>query len=235
MEPCAMAQRATGYAKTAAATKPARLRDSARASPKPAAAPQRTIALPLAKLLTPHKKHGRLCLRVEQLPQLARLSAGRNNGDSSWSLAVDELEDLAYHPPEGMAEAHTLAIRIISLEGGSTLEMVDFPIPGVAGPSPKQPNAAAQPRAAEPDRSAELRELRDELASLRAVLATRESELAEARGAATKAQSVRQTIEAELAKARAAGKAELDERLTAAAAQAMATLGQNRQAWQKES
>jgi hypothetical protein len=229
-----MAQRATGYAKTAAATKPARLRDSARASPK-APATQHAIPLALTPLLSPHRKHGRLCLRVEKLPQLARLSAGRNNGDSSWSLAIDELEDLAYLPPEGMEEAHTLAIRIISLEGGSTLEVVDFPVQGSAAPGARHQKTAAQDVPAGAQAGAELRLLRDELASATAALAAQEAELAEARQKTSEAESFREKLEAELAQARAAGRAELDERLAAAAAQAISTLGQNRQAWQQES
>ena len=39
---------------------------------------------------------GRLAVRIERMPQLARLSTGRNNGDNSWSLTLDQLEDLTY-------------------------------------------------------------------------------------------------------------------------------------------
>jgi hypothetical protein len=42
----------------------------------------------------------RITLRVEGLPQLARLSAGQNNGDRTWSLSLDELEGLLYFPPD---------------------------------------------------------------------------------------------------------------------------------------
>jgi len=61
---------------------------------------QKTIPLDLASLLVPYKRQGRLSLRVERVPQRAKLSAGRNNGDGTWSLASDELEDLTiWFPP----------------------------------------------------------------------------------------------------------------------------------------
>src|SRR2546430_12647203 len=127
----AMAQRATGFAKTRAATKTNRLSDSERGAAEAPAAPC-AIAIKLGPLLSPYKKQGRLSVRIERLPQLARLSAGRNNGDNSWSLTLDELEDLAYLPPPGMVEPHSLAIRIIGLGGGGfTLAVVAFP--GSAG------------------------------------------------------------------------------------------------------
>ena len=53
-------------------------------------------------------------LRVEKLPQLARFSAGQNNGDGSWSLLLDELEDLVYFAPKTVSGDHTLAIRLIA-------------------------------------------------------------------------------------------------------------------------
>src|SRR5450432_1763150 len=84
---------------------------------------QRTIPLDFISLVAPFKKRrGRLSLRVEFVPQRARLSAGRNNGDGSWSLASDELEGLTYLLPDNLAE-HTLLLRIMTLEeeGATTL------------------------------------------------------------------------------------------------------------------
>src|ERR1700712_924563 len=112
MEPRAMARRATGIAKAPAPTKAGRLADSTRALAG-TPSPLRAIPVTLAPLLLPYKKFGRLSIRIERLPQLARLSAGRNNGDCSWSLTLDELEDLAYMAPEGMEGTQTLAIRVI--------------------------------------------------------------------------------------------------------------------------
>ena len=82
------------------------------------------MALSLGPLLAPHRKHGRLSLRVERLPQQARFSAGNRNNDGSWSLATDELDNLSYQLPEDFDQAHTLAIRIISLTGGNTLAVI---------------------------------------------------------------------------------------------------------------
>src|SRR5882757_6655407 len=121
-------QRATAFSKKPAVTKANRLKDGARAL-EDAGRTQRVIPIKLGLLLTPYKRHGRLSIRIERLPQQARLSAGRNNGDNSWSLTLDQLEDLTYLPPPGMEEEHVLAIRIIGLDGGgSTLAVIDFPI-----------------------------------------------------------------------------------------------------------
>jgi Bacterial SH3 domain len=90
----------------------------------------RTIPLKLAPLLLPYKKRGRLFLRVERLPPQVRLSGGRNNGDGTWSLASDELEDLNYLIPADMHEAHVLAVRVFSMDSGGaiTLAVHEFPI-----------------------------------------------------------------------------------------------------------
>ena len=55
----------------------------------------KVISLNLGPLLSPHRRHGRLSLRVERLPQQARFSHGSRNNDGSWSLATDELDDLS--------------------------------------------------------------------------------------------------------------------------------------------
>jgi hypothetical protein len=106
---------------------------------KSASGPSRAIPLALAPLLLPYRKHGKLSLRVERMPQRARLSHGRNNGDGSWSLASDELEDLEYLAPEGSDGADTLSIRIIGLsQGGTTLAILDVPV-SPAARKPKRP------------------------------------------------------------------------------------------------
>src|SRR6266550_2096996 len=165
----AMAQRATGFAKTRAATKTNRLSDSKRGVAEAPAAP-RAIAVKLGPLLSPYKKQGRLSVRIERLPQLARLSAGRNNGDNSWSLTLDELEDLTYTPPPGMVEAHNLAVRIIGLDGGgSTLAVLDFPVsPDAPETGPGQEGFAAQDDVAGPGDLTQLGLLRNELTEVKA-------------------------------------------------------------------
>src|SRR5260370_33382014 len=108
------------------------------------------------------------------MPQLARLSAGRNNGDNSWSLTLDQLEDLTYQPPEGMYEAHSLAVRIIGLDGGgSKLAVLDFPVSvGVAGTEEDEDQTS------EEQGSTPLPPMRGEMGKLPAKLISPESDLA---------------------------------------------------------
>ncbi|MGD0867329.1 MAG: hypothetical protein ABSA49_17440, partial [Rhizomicrobium sp.] len=197
----------------------------------PRAAPSsRTIPLQLAPLLLPHRKQGRLSLRVERMHQLARLSRGRNNGDGSWSLASDELDDLEYLIPEGLNGAQTLSIRIIGLDqDGSTLAILDVPIlPGTEQAGPRD----AMGR----DQEALLQRQRDELKSLRASLAEREAEIANLHRAAEQAESEfsRQNIASELASARESWQREAQQQLAAAVAQSATLLEQGRSAWQAE-
>jgi hypothetical protein len=182
---------------------------TAEATPAPSGIP-----LELMPLLQPYRRHEHLSLRLERLPNRARLSRGRINDDRSWSLTLDDLHDLVYLPPEGLDKPHTLALRVISLDGdiGATLAVLDVPVaPGdaraVAAPRP----ASTPSPAATADAEVELRLLRDALAAAKASLAARE---------------------AELAAARAAWDGELQQRLAAAAAEAAATLEQSRAAWQ---
>src|SRR6266567_1204680 len=201
------APRATGFSKKPAVAKTNRLNDAARSRAEVRSAP-RAIPVDLAPLLSPYKGHGRLAVRIERLPQLARLSTGRNNGDNSWSLSLDQLEDLTYQPPEGMYEAHSLAVRIIGLDGGgSTLAVLDFPVPaGVAETEEDQDQTAEEPD------SAQLPPLRAELAKLQASLVARESDLASARQKYAQAEAERQKIETEFAQGQAAWEAGQDER-----------------------
>ncbi|HMI96752.1 MAG TPA: SH3 domain-containing protein [Micropepsaceae bacterium] len=177
-------QRATAFAKKPAVTKASRSKDGARGLAE-AGRTQRVIPVKLAPLLAPYKRHGRLSIRIERLPQQARLSAGRNNGDNSWSLMLDQLEDLTYLPPEGMDEEHILSVRIIGLDGGgSTLAVLDFPVsPGGPGPDAADEESAAQDQTADASEHTQLRPLRAELAQMKASLIARESDLANARAA----------------------------------------------------
>ncbi len=197
------------------------------------------IPLALAPLLSPYRRHGHLSLRLERLPDRARLSKGSNNGDRTWSLTMDDLQDLTYLPPAGRHEAHTLALRIVSLDGddGATLAVLDVPVPSGDALSGPPAGAVAPPDGeAVADNGIELRRLHDELATLKASLSTREAELAQTRRQLdhVRAEASDQAIEAQLTAARAAWAGELSDRLTAAAAQAAASLEQNRAAWQAE-
>src|ERR1051326_6167972 len=106
-----MAQRVSGFAKRP--TGGGRAAERARSATEPEGEP---IPLNLASLVAPYRRNRGLSIRVERLAHGARLSQGRNNGDRSWSLAPDELDGLEYLPPSTY-EAHTLGVRIISLDG----------------------------------------------------------------------------------------------------------------------
>jgi hypothetical protein len=171
-----MAQRATGFAKRPAASlltaAPARV----------ALAP---IPLKLIPRVAPYKKHGRLSLRIERMPQGSRLSAGRNNGNNSWSLALDELEDLDFFPAEGALDIPTLALRIVGGEDGETLALLELQLVASAAPplealvstfEPAAPATVVNAGAVE-----QLRRLHEEMAQVKTDLAARDAEIAQAR------------------------------------------------------
>ncbi len=220
--------RVTGFAKRSA-----NRAERGRANSEPCGEP---VPLDLWPVIEPYEEHRGLSVRVERLAHGARLSKGRNNGDRSWSLAPDDLDDLEYLPPAGAYEAHKLAIRLISLEGssGATLALIDFPI---AAHLPSEAEAAAPAVAVEspidlvdPD----AQRLRDELAQMKFSLATRDAELARIRSAAEEADRSRQELMTQFAAAEAAWDRELQERLTVAAAEAKANLEKSRAAWDLE-
>ena len=171
-----MAQRATRFARKTAEARPSE-GVLARAIAEPSDE-LRAVPLEILPLIAPYKGRGRLSIRIEKLPIQARLSRGRNNGDRSYSLMLDELEDLAYLAPEGPEPAPVLALRIISLDEGdaSTIALRDLPVAfgeieeefggedGLSGVS-----------------SADVRRLIDELTRAKSTLAIREIELADAR------------------------------------------------------
>ena len=168
------------------------------------------IELSVAALLAPYKKHGRLSIRVEKAPQGSRLTRGTRNNDGSWSLASDELDDLGYLPPPGYDKPHALSLRVIGLQTGGTLAVIDLPVtPGAA-------RLAAQAPAVVSD-AADLRMLREELAKAKETIAKRDAELAE-RLAAAAGDSAAQ-FKATLEKAEAAWSAGEAARLAAAEAQ----------------
>jgi len=229
-----MAQRLSGFAKsrTAAAEALAAAATLARGIEETPG----EIALDLAPLIAPYRKHGRLSLRVERLPNRARLSRGHNNGDRSWSLMSDELDDLAYLPPKGALEICTLAIRIVSADGG-TLALIDYPLAPDGAPLPAIAETPVAPRHAPEVDQAELRRLRDELARTKSASAARDADSAElARLHDELAKSKAQAAEQEDAfrAARARWEDELQAQLAAGSALAAETLERNRDAWQAE-
>jgi hypothetical protein len=133
----------------------------------------RAIPVDLRKVVAPYKHQGRLTVRAEQMPPLARFSAGRNNGDNSWSFAMDELEDLLYLPGTALDEPVTLTIRVIAQD--STVAVLDYDITpeiSISVVEPGAPSAAALEQ---------LRNLREELADMALRLAAREADLDAAR------------------------------------------------------
>jgi Bacterial SH3 domain len=229
-----MAQRAAGFAKKPVAAEPRRGEE---ANEQADAGP---IALDLAPLVAPYRKHGRLALRVERLPPRARLSRGHNNGDRSWSLLSDELDGLSYLPPKGSDGTQTLGIRIVSLDGGdgATLALLDYVVsPGEAAVVTKMtpPRRAAEPLNENP----ELRRLREELAKATASLAERAEVKSEQpdfdaaledRLAAAELQA-----EAKLETHRTAWQAEASANIAAADQRAQQRLAQSRESWRRES
>jgi hypothetical protein len=178
----------------------------------------RAIPLEFAPLLAPYKRHGRLSLRVEEVPQQARLSAGRNNGDGSWSLASDELEGLAYLIPPKLDRDHTLLLRIMAFEEGaaSTLKLLHFPVP-VHTPVDAVQETPASAESPDPI-------LHHELNRMQSLFAVRDSELTELRAALEQAKTAK---DAELTSARGAWELELRDRLSEA-------VGEAKSGWQRE-
>src|SRR5438105_11700601 len=175
-----MSQRAMKIAKAQAAERSSHLDRPARVAPD-APASGRAIPLKIAPLLAPYRKLGRLSLRLERLPVLARLSHGRNNGDNSWSLASDELDELFYLPPDGLNERHTLSIRIVSVDDGaaaSTIAVIDYPLWPAELAGDTAPDMSAARLALVAAQEAKLRRLEDNLEATLDTLAARESELA---------------------------------------------------------
>lgn len=140
----------------------------------------RAIALDLALLIAPYRRRARFTLRIENLPQGARLTAGRNNGDRTWSLALDELDELFYLPPESLADDHFLALRLVAKEEGnaSTLALIELPIH--AGQfTPLPPPAFGHTQAEAPHADT----LKQEISALKSELAGRDQELNQMRAA----------------------------------------------------
>jgi hypothetical protein len=176
----------------------------------------------LSPLLQPHKAKGRLALRIERVPQLARLSRGRNNGDGSWSLASDELEGLEYLAAEEAGLPNLMMVRIIGLEqDGATLAVHEFRLTEDDDESDTTAGSSAG------DDGDYLQRLNAELKTAKAALASRESELAELRRTAPTGGK------SDLTAARAAWDAEMEKRLTDSAAGAAQSAERQARQWQQ--
>ena len=138
------------------------------------------------------------------MPQAARLSAGQNNGDHTWSLALDELEDLLYFPPPGFENGHEIAIRVIAKDetGASTIALIDHRIVGANDDQgslrtlPQQGGRKNDPAEVSDDR------LSQEMSRLKTALAERDLELDRLRTASEQREThLAQCIETSLAEA----------------------------------
>lgn len=177
----------------------------ARALPDQAVA-ARAIAIDLRPVISAYRKRGRFQLRVEKLPQGARFSAGQNNGDGSWSLLLDELEDLVYFAPKTAGGDHVLAIRLIAKDETEafTIALIDFTVRMGETSTPGGP-ASALPDAA-----------REEVHRLKAALEARETELTQLRESAERmGVMLQQKLDSAVAEARAQWKRDEEARLDA--------------------
>jgi hypothetical protein len=137
----------------------------------------RAIPIDLRPVIQAYRKRGRFMLRIEKLPQQARFSAGQNNGDGSWSLQLDELEELVYFAPKTARGEHALSIRLVAKDEAEafTIALVDYPIAAdrEAGPIPG-PHPVDNAR----------EERHPETEELKTALAAREAELNQLRASA---------------------------------------------------
>lgn len=75
-----------------------------------------SVALDIADELAERDIGGRLSVIVECMPAGARLSAGTNNGDKTWSLTAEDLDGLELLVPEGMGGDHALTARVLRFD-----------------------------------------------------------------------------------------------------------------------
>ena len=81
------------------------------------------IALNIAASLTDSSEV--LSVVIDGVPDGAELSAGTNNGDGSWTLGSDDLQDLTLTPAENDASDFELTVKAISTDGESSTEVTD--------------------------------------------------------------------------------------------------------------
>ena len=178
----------------------------------------RTVRLHLLPLLKPHKRSGRLCLKVEQLPRGVTLSAGHRDDDGAWVLEPEELENLNCLIPPNAAAPQDLTIRIVNAGNGkqSTLKVLQYPIAAAAAdavPEPEPPQDTFITRSTKAHDPI----LRSQLGEMHSLFAVRESELLELRAALQRAE---QEKTAGLEKARAAWEQERGQHVAEAVAKA---------------
>jgi hypothetical protein len=77
----------------------------------------RWIAIDMAKALPGLTINDSMQIIIEGVPDGARFSAGRNNGDKTWSLDPEDLAGLGYLPPPGQgAEGQSFFVRLLTYD-----------------------------------------------------------------------------------------------------------------------
>src|SRR5690606_26943808 len=94
-------------------------------------------------------------LVVENLPQGSRLSAGRNNGNRTWSLQPDEIHGLLFYPPDDGRTSWTLTVRVLGtefggFEGVTTVALFDVVVDRPAAAEPAESAASKHAPVASP-------------------------------------------------------------------------------------
>ena len=163
----------------------------------------------LSPLIEAYKGYGKLTLRLENLPAKARFSAGMRAGERSWSLTPDDLPGLNYLLPEDTSADHTVKVRIIGMERGDTLAVMDVKVAQYLGNSRKAPTGArSDTDAAQPG---------EQLAKAQSAVGALQIELSDALAEIKRLSSSRDGgAKAESAAARAKWQEEEEKRLAAA-------------------
>ena len=191
--------------------------------PRETPAASRMVPFDLKPLIAPYRGRGRFSLRIENLPQSARLSAGHNNGDRTWSLGLDELEGLSYLPPPCSSEEHTLALRLISKDEAhaSTIALIDVVVKRPDdrnGPLTLQlPRVVATNEVTANESSEAPQHLRQQIQRLKTLLSEREAHINELQGSVVQSDTDwRLKFDAKLSEAENAWKTDEAVRIAAA-------------------
>ena len=88
------------------------------------------IALDMSSALVDTDGSESLAITISGVPNGARLSAGSENEDGTWTLSADQLEGLSIRPPRDCGDDFTLTVTATSTEasGGSSRTTVSLPV-----------------------------------------------------------------------------------------------------------
>ncbi|HEX6102482.1 MAG TPA: SH3 domain-containing protein [Alphaproteobacteria bacterium] len=105
-------------------------------------APEQWIAIDLAQALPGVAITQSMQIIIEGVPDGARFSTGRNNGDKTWSLAPEDLVGLGYMPPPGRgSDDQSFFVRLLTYDPdgyqiASTTAQVAVSVDGVTARRP---------------------------------------------------------------------------------------------------